>query len=64
MKILLLGMAVLLALVATIPFMDTAVAQESEQAPDGEEEYKDGSHDGKSCPFKNKTASVSTGLNT
>jgi hypothetical protein len=64
MKFLLLGMAVLLALVATIPFMDTAVAQESEQASDGEEEYKDGSHEGKSCPFKNKTASVSTGFNT
>ncbi len=44
--------------------MDTAVAQDSEQASDGEEEYKDGSHEGKSCPFKNKTASVSTGLNT
>jgi hypothetical protein len=43
--------------------MDTAVAQDSEQASDGEE-YKDGDHDGKSCPFKNKTASVNTGLNT
>ncbi len=64
MKILLLGMAVLLALVATIPLMDTAVAQDSEQASDGEEENKDGKHDGKSCPFKNKTASVNTGLNT
>ncbi len=64
MKILLLGMAVLLALIATIPLMDTAVAQDSEQASDGEKEYKDGKHDGKSCPFKNKTASVNTGLNT
>ncbi len=57
-------MAVLLALIATIPLMDTAVAQDSEQASDGEEEYKDGKHDGKSCPFKNKTASVNTGFNT
>ncbi len=64
MKILLLGMAVLMALIATIPLMDTAVAQDSEQASDGEEEYKDGKHDGKSCPFKNKTASVNTGFNT
>jgi hypothetical protein len=50
-------MAVLLALITTIPLMDTAVAQDSEQASD-DEEYKDGKHDGKSCPFKNKTASV------
>ena len=60
----LLGMVVLLALIVTIPLMDTAVAQDSEQASDGEKEYKDGKHDGKSCPFKNKTASVNTGFNT
>ena len=30
--------------------------------PSGEGEYKDGNHEGKSCPFKNKTASVNTGL--
>ena len=60
----LLGMVVLMALIATIPLMDTAVAQDSEQSSDGEKEYKDGKHDGKSCPFKNKTASVNTGFNT
>jgi hypothetical protein len=46
----------------TIP-MDTAVAQTTDISPDGEGEYKDGDHEGKSCPFKNKTASVDTGLN-
>ena len=50
-------MAILLVLMTTIPLMDTAVAQDSEQTSD-DEEYKDGKHDGKSCPFKNKTASV------
>jgi hypothetical protein len=43
--------------------MDTAVAQTTDISPDGEGEYKDGDHEGKSCPFKNKTASVDTGLN-
>ncbi len=43
--------------------MDSAVAQTSDISPDGEGEYKDGDHEGKSCPFKNKTASVNTGLN-
>jgi hypothetical protein len=43
--------------------MDTAVAQTSDVSPDGEGEYKDGNHEGKSCPFKNKTASVNADLN-
>ncbi|MCH7967530.1 MAG: hypothetical protein IIB02_08995 [Thaumarchaeota archaeon] len=43
--------------------MDTAVAQTTDVSPDGKGEYKDGDHDGKSCPFKNKTASVDIGLN-
>ena len=43
--------------------MDTAVAQTSHISPDGEGEYKDGDRDGKSCQFKNKTASVNDGLN-
>ena len=46
----------------TLP-IDTAVAQTTDISPDGEGEYKDGDHEGKSCPFKNKTASVDTGLN-
>lgn len=44
--------------------MDTAVAQTINVSPDGEGEYKDGDHDGKSCPFKNKTASINAGLST
>ncbi len=43
--------------------MDSAVAQSSDVSPDGEGEYKDGDHEGKSCPFKNKTASVNVDLN-
>jgi len=43
--------------------MDFAVAQTSDVSPDGEREYKDGEHEGKSCPFKNKTASVNVDLN-
>jgi len=41
--------------------MDTALAQTTDVSPDGEGEY--GEHEGKSCPFKNKTASVNAGLN-
>ncbi len=44
--------------------MDTAVAQTSDISPDGEGEYKDGNHEGKSCPFKNKTASIGIDFNT
>ena len=44
--------------------MDSAVAQTTDVSPDGEGEYKDGDHEGKSCPFKNKTVSVNTDLNT
>ena len=44
--------------------MDTAVAQTTDVSPDGEGEYKDGDHEGKSCPFKDKKrASVNADLN-
>ena len=39
--------------------VDSVYAQTTDILPDGE--GKDG--EGKSCPFKNKTASVNTGLN-
>ncbi len=51
----------LAAIFAMILPMDSAVAQTSDVSPDGEGEY--GEHEGKSCPFKNKTASVNAGLN-
>jgi len=42
--------------------MDVAVAQSSSAMPDGD--YRDGDHDGKSCPSKEKkTASADVGLN-
>ena len=62
-KIAMFSILALAAIFAMALPMDTAVAQTSDISPDGEGEYKDGDHEGKSCPFKNKTASVNTGLN-
>ncbi len=61
-KIAMFSILALAAIFAMALPMDTAVAQTSDVSPDGEGEYKDGNHEGKSCPFKNKTASVNTGL--
>ena len=44
-----LALAAVLALVTP---MDLAVAQTSNAVPDGDEEYKDGEYEGKSCPSK------------
>ena len=45
--------------------LDYALAQNSDVPPDSEGESRDGDHEGKSCPFKDKkSASVNTGLNT
>lgn len=50
------------AVFAMVTPMDVAVAQPSSAMPDGE--YKDGDHEGKSCPSKEKkTASGYVGLN-
>lgn len=38
--------------------LDTAVAQ-SDAQPNGDEEYKDGTHDGKSCPNKDRESKSS-----
>ena len=62
-KIAMFSILALAAIFAMALPMDSAVAQTSDVSPDGEGEYKDGNHEGKSCPFKNKTASVDTGLN-
>jgi len=62
-KIAMFSILALAAIFAMALPMDSAVAQTSDISPDGEGEYKDGDHEGKSCPFKNKTASVNTGLN-
>ena len=53
-KIAMFSILALAAIFAMILPMDTAVAQTSDVSPDGEGEYKDGSHEGKSCPFKDK----------
>ena len=43
----------LAAVFALVTPMDVAVAQTSSNAvPDGDGEYKDGEHEGKSCPSK------------
>jgi len=62
-KIAMFSILALAAIFAMALPMDTAVAQTNDVSPDSEGEYKDGDHEGKSCPFKNKTASVNTGLN-
>jgi len=62
-----IAMFLVLALAAIFAMalpMDSAIAQTSDVSPDGEGEYKDGDHEGKSCPFKNKkSASIDVGLN-
>ena len=62
-KIAMFSILALAAIFAMALPMDTALAQTTDVSPDGEGEYKDGNHEGKSCPFKNKTASVNAGLN-
>ncbi|GEM_PF-2799591 len=62
-KIAMFSILALAAIFAMALPMDTALAQTTDVSPDGEGEYKDGDHEGKSCPFKNKTASVNAGLN-
>jgi hypothetical protein len=62
-KIAMFSILALAAIFAMALPMDSAVAQTSDISPDGEGENKDGDHEGKSCPFKNKTASVNADLN-
>ncbi len=62
-KIAMFSILALAAIFAMLLPMDSAVAQTSDISPDGEGEYKDGEHEGKSCPFKDKKrASVNAGL--
>jgi|SaaInlV_165m_DNA_1040744.scaffolds.fasta_scaffold05724_5 hypothetical protein len=58
-KIVIFSILALAAIFAMALPMDSVYAQTSDIIPDGE----DGGHEGKSCPSKNKTASVSIGLN-
>jgi hypothetical protein len=63
-KIAMFSVLALAAIFAMLLPMDSAVAQTSDISPDGEGEYKDGDHEGKSCPFKDKKrASVNADLN-
>jgi len=63
-KIAMFSVLALAAIFAMALPMDSAIAQTSDLSPDGEGEYKDGDHEGKSCPFKDKkSASVDVGLN-
>ena len=62
-KIAMFSILALAAIFAMILPMDSAVAQTSDISADGEGEYNDGDHEGKSCPFKDKKrASVNAGL--
>ena len=50
-------LAVVIALTAVFAIaspVDVAIAQTSDAMPDGEGEYKDGEHEGKSCPSKER----------
>ena len=58
-KIAMFSILALAAIFAMALPMDYVYAQTSDIIPDGE----DGDNEGKSCPFKNKTASVNPGLN-
>ena len=63
-KIAMFSILALAAIFAMALPMDAAVAQTSDISPDGEGEYKDGDHEEKSCPFKDKKrASVNADLN-
>ena len=44
----------LAAVFALITPMDVAIAQTGNVTPDGDGEYKDGEHEGKSCPNKER----------
>ena len=58
-KIAMFSILALAAIFAMALPMDSVYAQTSDIIPDGE----DGDNEGKSCPSKNKTASVNPGLN-
>ena len=58
-KIAMFSILALAAIFAMTLPMDSVYAQTSDIMPDGE----DGEHEGKSCPSKNKTASINFGLN-
>ena len=63
-KIAMFSILALAAIFAMLLPMDSAVAQTSDISPDGEGKYKDGEHEGKSCPFKDKKkASVNADFN-
>lgn len=52
------------AAIFSITTVDFAAAQMHDAMPDGDGENKDGEHEGKSCPFKDKkTASFYVGSN-
>ncbi|MEX0861333.1 hypothetical protein [Nitrosopumilus sp.] len=58
-KIAMFSILALAAIFAMALPMDSVYAQTSDIIPDGEDEE----YEGKSCPSKNKTASIQTGLN-
>ena len=54
------AVVVLAAVFAIASPVDVAVAQTSDAMPDGEGQYKDGEHEGKSCPNKERKAQESS----
>ena len=62
-KLLLMAIVAIAAVFAIGSPIDSAVAQNSVAEPDGEGEGKDGEHKGKSCPSKERKASIDAGFN-
>jgi len=63
-KIVMFTVLALASVFALMAPLDVAVAQTTDIIPDGDGEYKDGSHEGKSCPSKEKkTESLTSGFN-
>lgn len=58
-KVVMFSILAMSAIFAIALPMDSVYAQTSDISTDGE----DGEHEGKSCPSKNKTSSVNSGLN-
>ena len=50
------AVVVLAAVFAIASPVDVAVAQTSDAMPDGDGQYNDGEHEGKSCPNKERKA--------
>ena len=54
MKVMVVGLAILLVMMAGVPMMESSFAQSTPPMPNDE----DGEHEGKTCPFTGKSTAV------